>query len=140
MNLKGSQKVNFNRFSWKDFGNSNRVNWQECVFEMVIDDSTINLNIIHEEYFDDEGDGKGDGIRVIDNITGKVLYNELWDDWSRFNKVDEVTNDDWKIRGQNGIDIWNKIDQEIGNDNGWGFWSVDDVDEEYIKGLNIEIE
>lgn len=133
-------KVTFNRFSWKDFGNSNRVNWQECVFEMVIDDSTINLNIIHEEYFDDEGDGKGDGIRVIDNITGKVLYNELWDDWSRFNKVDEVTNDDWKIRGQNGIDIWNKIDQEIGNDNGWGFWSVDDVDEEYIKGLNIEIE
>jgi len=133
-------KVTFNRFSWKDFGNSNRVNWEECVFEMVIDDSTINLNIIHEEYFDDEGDGKGDGIRVIDNITGKVLYNELWDDWSRYNKVDEVINDDWKIRGQNGIDIWNKIDQEIGNDNGWGFWSVDDVDEEYIKGLNIEIE
>ena len=133
-------KVTFIRFSWKDFGNSNRVNWQECVFEMVIDDSTINLNIIHEEYFDDEGDGKGDGIRVIDNITGKVLYNELWDDWSRFNKVEEVTNDDWKIRGQNGIDLWNKIDQEIGNDNGWGFWSVDDVDEEYIKGLNIEIE
>ena len=120
-------KVTFNRFSWKDFGNSNRVNWQECVFEMVIDDSTINLNIIHEEYFDDEGDGKGDGIRVIDNITGKVLYNELWDDWSRFNKVDEVTNDDWKIRGQNGIDIWNKIDQEIGNDNGWGFGKVDQI-------------
>ncbi len=34
-----------------------------------------------------------------------------------------------------GLDVWLKIEEEIENDNGWGIWNVEDINENYLKEL-----
>ena len=121
-------------FSWVDYGQSKRVDWWEINIELVLNDKNYNLNIIKEEYFDEDGDGKGSGTRIKDN-NGSILYDGLWVElgWSRYDKVE--TKVDWMIGDENGLDVWLKIEEETENDNGWGFWNVEEVNEDYLKEL-----
>ena len=127
-----------NSFRWRDYGESMNVNWWNINIELVVDDNTHNLTIIREEYLDEDGGGKGGDYRVIDNNNNEILYNGLWKGWSRYNDVVE-DKDEWKIGDSNGFDIWCKIEEEIENDNGWGFWDVDSVDEDYLKEFKFEL-
>jgi hypothetical protein len=121
-------------FSWVDHGQSKRVDWWEINIELVLNDKNYNLNIIKEEYLDEDGDGKGSGYRIKDN-NGSILYDGLWVElgWSRYDEVE--TKVDWMIGDENGLDVWLKIEEETENDNGWGFWNVEDVNEDYLKEL-----
>jgi hypothetical protein len=121
-------------FSWVDYGQSKRVDWWEINIELVLNDKNYNLNIIKEEYLDEDGDVKGSGYRIKDN-NGSILYDGLWVElgWSRYDEVE--TKVDWMIGDENGLDVWLKIEEETENDNGWGFWNVEDVNEDYLKEL-----
>tara|TARA_B100002019_G_scaffold292746_1_gene316930 strand:+ start:97 stop:483 length:387 start_codon:yes stop_codon:yes gene_type:complete len=125
-------QIKVESFSWVDYGQSMRVNWWETNIELIINEKKYNLNIIKEEYLDDDGDGKGSGYR-IKNHNGEILFDGLWNGWSRYDKVE--SNNDWKIGDEGGIDVWFKIEEEVENDNGWGFWSVEEVNEDYLKEL-----
>jgi hypothetical protein len=128
-----------NSFKWIDYGDSMRVNWWNINIELVIDDNTYNLNIIREEYLDEDGGGKGGDYRVIDNSNNEILYNGLWKGWSRYEEVEGKMEDEWKIGDSNGMDIWFKIEEEVENDNGWGFWDNESVDEDYLKEFEFEL-
>ena len=121
-------------FSWVDYGQSKRVDWWEINIELVLNDKNYNLNIIKEEYLDEDGDVKGSGYRIKDN-NGSILYDGLWVElgWSRYDEVE--TKVDLMIGDENGLDFWLKIEEETENDNGWGFWNVEDVNEDYLKEL-----
>ena len=121
-------------FSWVDYGQSKRVDWWEINIELVLNDKNYNLNIIKEEYLDEDGDGKGSDYRIKDN-NGSILYDGLWVElgWSRYDEVE--TKVDWMIGDENGLDVWLKIEEETENDNGWGFWNVEEVNEDYLKEL-----
>jgi len=40
---------------------------------------------------------------------------------------------------ENGLDVWFKIEEEIENDNGWGIWNVEEINENYLKELDLKI-
>lgn len=128
------EKMKVKNFSWVDYGQSKRVDWWEINIELVLNDKNYNLNIIKEEYLDEDGDGKGSDYRIKDN-NGSILYDGLWVElgWSRYDKVE--TKVDWMIGDENGLDVWLKIEEETENDNGWGFWNVEVVNEDYLKEL-----
>lgn len=128
------EKMKVKNFSWVDYGQSKRVDWWEINIELVLNDKNYNLNIIKEEYLDEDGDGKGSDYRIKDN-NGSILYDGLWVElgWSRYDKVE--TKVDWMIGDENGLDVWLKIEEETENDNGWGFWNVEEVNEDYLKEL-----
>lgn len=128
------EKMKVKNFSWVDYGQSKRVDWWEINIELVLNDKNYNLNIIKEEYLDEDGDGKGSDYRIKDN-NGSILYDGLWVElgWSRYDKIE--TKVDWMIGDENGLDVWLKIEEETENDNGWGFWNVEVVNEDYLKEL-----
>lgn len=128
------EKMKVKNFSWVDYGQSKRVDWWEINIELVLNDKNYNLNIIKEEYLDEDGDGKGSDYRIKDN-NGSILYDGLWVElgWSRYDKIE--TKVDWMIGDENGLDVWLKIEEETENDNGWGFWNVEEVNEDYLKEL-----
>ena len=126
-----------NSFRWRDYGESMKCNWWNINIELVVDDNTYNLTIIREEYLDEDGCGKGGDYRVIDNNNNEILYNGLWKGWSRYKDVEDK--DEWKIGDSNGFDIWFKIEEEVENDNGWGFWDEESIDEDYLKEFEFEL-
>lgn len=119
-------------FRWLDYGISQGVNWWETHIELVIKGNNYSLIIIREEYFDNNGNGKGDG-RRIKNVNGEVVHDDLWEGWSRYDKVE--SNNDWKVGDEYGIDTWLNIEEQVENDNGWGIWFVEEVNEDYLKKL-----
>lgn len=120
-------------FSWVDYGQSKRVDWWEINIELILNDKNYNLNIIKESYLEGD-DSKGSDYRIKDN-NGNILYDGLWVKlgWSRYDEIE--TKGDWMIGDENGLDVWLKIEEEIENDNGWGIWNVEDVNENYLKEL-----
>ena len=76
-NFVWKHKIKVKNFSWVDYGQINWVDWWETNIELIINKKTSNLNVIREEYLDDDGGGKGSLYRIKDN-NGNILYDGLW--------------------------------------------------------------
>jgi len=127
------EKIKIKSFRWVDYGQSKRVDWWEINVGLVINDKNYNFHIVKELYLEGD-DSKGAGYRIKDN-NGNTLYDGLWVKlgWSRYDEVE--TKVDWMIGDEKGLDVWLKIEEKIENDNGWGIWNVEDINEDYLKEL-----
>jgi|TARA_B110000483_G_scaffold149158_1_gene177761 hypothetical protein len=90
-----------------------------------------------EEYFDNEGDGKGSGILVVDMNDGrKTISDNLWSNWNNPNSgrirdgesIDEKFNNNLTV-GNFVTNLWELIDRDI---------KIDGNEYNTVNILNVE--
>ena len=126
--------MSFRTFNWVDSGQGDVVSWWVCEVGLTLGGKDYDWTVIREDYFDDTGDAKGEAYRVLSS-EGEVLYNGLWSDGSQFGALEPQR--DWKIGEEDGLEVWLRLESVVENDNGWGFWDVEAVSEDYLKGLTF---
>lgn len=155
-------KVKFNewKYSWDD---SSRIKDTHIgIWDFEVDGNRYEWKVCWEEYLDNDGSGKGDGLKVSDENDGKVLCDDLWDGWRREDadklrseeEVNEKFNDEMSVKEfiykvnkycDENIQIDEYTDMNILNGMYMSDWD-DDCDyedrlegKEKVRGIEFEI-
>ena len=116
-------KVKFT--DWKDIDEEGEYNEEEeeiisvngCDWKFEVDGKKYYWYVRKEEYFDNEGDGKGSAILVMDMNEGrKTISDNLWDNWNNTDSdrirddesIDEKFNDNLTVKDF-VIKLWEKL-------------------------------
>jgi hypothetical protein len=88
------------------------------------DGKTYDWSIQYESYFDEEGDGKSDGLRVSDNLSGELLHDSRSVGWGNPDAQEIVLPDfessSWSVDAVHGLDFIEKVNDYFRNgDTGW---------------------
>jgi hypothetical protein len=141
-------RVKFINWSGDADANSNMmVAVRENMWDFEVDGSRHNWTIRHEEYLDEDGDGKSDGYHIFDNIADELRHDTRLVGWGDPN-CEEIerpnhTSSDWTVGGMPGLDFVERVNQHF--ENGTVGWSLLDFPgagygvEDVLSGGEFEI-
>jgi hypothetical protein len=92
------------------------------------DGKAFKWSIHYEDYFDEEGDGKGDGYKVFDNISGELKHDTRSIGWGDSDCQEIMTpnfeSKCWTVGNIHGLDFIQKVNEYFSNgDTGWGLFN-----------------
>jgi hypothetical protein len=127
-----TMKVKFTGWSGESDTSNPHITVKTNEWNFEVDGKPYNWSIRKEEYFDGEGDGKGDGYWVHDNLANELKYDTTWKGW-----MDESNEGDngerfepegWEIGELTGLEfIFNVNEFFESSEAGWSLFSFPDV-------------